>query len=140
MRWPSCLALGAALLLPAGCSGTLYLTTTGTSPRPPAEVFDCVRAQIPVLGFTQTSFDVDEHRVTAKKFDGGARDADTRFRRRVERLSIELASATDGGARLKISAHTFTELMTQRGPTEVEESASPAVRAAAQKLLEACGS
>lgn len=140
MRRPFYLALSAALLLPSGCGGTLYLAVNGTSPRPPVEVFDCVRTQIPVLGFTQTSFDLEEHRITARKFDAGARDADTRFRRIVERLSIELTSSAEGGARLKIAAHTFTELMTQRGPTEIEQSASPAVRAAAQKLLEACGS
>ena len=78
------------MLLSAGCAGTLYLTLGGTSPRPPAEVFDCVRAQIPVLGYTQTSVDVDEHRVTARKYDWETRSADTQFRRMVERLSIEL--------------------------------------------------
>ena len=140
MRRPSYLALCAALLLPAGCASTLYLAINGTSPRPPVEVFDCARTQIPALGFTQTSIDLEEHRITARKFDGGARKADTRFRRMVERLSIELTSAAEGGARMKIGAHTFAELMTQRGPTEIEESASPGVRAAAQKLLEACGS
>jgi hypothetical protein len=136
----SYLALGAALLLPAGCAGTLYLAMNGTSPRPPAEVFDCVRTQIPVLGFTQTSFDLEDHRITARKFDTGTRDADTRFRRMVERLSVELTSSPEGGARLRIAAHTFAELMTQRGPTEIEQSASPAVTTAARRLLEACGS
>ena len=140
MRRTFHLALGASLLLPAGCGGTLYLAMNGTSPRPPVEVFDCVRTQIPTLGFAQTSLDLDEHRVTARKFDTATRDADTRFRRMVERLSIELTNSADGGARLKIAAHTFAELMTQRGPTEIEQSASPAVKAAAQKLLEACGS
>lgn len=140
MRRTSCLALGASLLLPAGCGGTLYLAINGTSPRPPVEVFDCVRTQIPVLGFTQTSIDPEEHRITARRFDAGARKADTRFRRMVERLSIELTSSAEGGARLEIAAHSLAELMTPRGPTEIEESASPAVRAAAQKLLEACGS
>src|SRR5712692_7751526 len=113
MRRPSYLALSAALLLPAGCGGTLYLAINGTSPRPPVEVFDCVKTQIPVLGFTQTSLDLEDHRITARKFDMGARDADTRFRRAVERLSIELTSSAEGGARLKIAAHTFAELMTQ---------------------------
>ena len=134
------MALGAFLLLPAGCGGTLYLAVNGTSPRPPLEAFDCVRTQLPVLGFTQTSVDIEEHRITARKFDVAARDADTLFHRIVERLSIESTSSAEGGARLKIAAHTFAELMTQRGPTEIEQSASPAVKAAAQKLLEACGS
>jgi len=137
---PSSLALSASLLLPAGCASTLYLTINGTSPRPPVEVLDCVRTQIPVLGYTQTSFDVEDHRISARKFDWGTREADTRFRRRVERLSIELTSSAEGGAQLKIAAHTFAEFMTQRGPTEIEQNASAGVRAAAQALLEVCGS
>ena len=69
MPGTSCLALIACLLLPAGCGGTLYLAMNGTSPRPPAEVFDCVRQQIPVLGFDQASLDVDAQRLTARKND-----------------------------------------------------------------------
>jgi len=140
MLRPSCLALGVSLLLPAGCASTLYLAVNGTSPRPPVEVFDCVKSQIPVLAYTQTSIDVEGHRITARKYDREARFADTRFQRMIERLTIEIGSSAGGGARLRIGAHTFAELATQRGPTEVEQDASPGVRAAAQKLLEACGS
>jgi len=128
------------VLLSAGCAGTLYQTSGATSPRPPVEVFDCVRAQIPVLGYTLTSVDNEEHRVTARKYDWETRMADTQFRRMIERLSIELTPSAAGGAQLKIAAHTFAELMTQRGQTEIEHEASPAVKAAAQALLEACGS
>jgi len=140
MRRPSCLPLTTFLLLPAGCASTLYLSTNGTSPRSPVEVFDCVKSQVPILGYTQTSFDVDNHRVTARKYDWETHLADSRFRRMVERLSIEVTSSAGGGAQLRIGAHTFAEFVTQRGPTEIEQSASPAVRAAVQKLLEACGS
>ena len=140
MLRPCCLVLSAALLLTAGCAGTLYLSINGTSRRTPVEVFDCVKSQVPILGYTQTSFDVDKHRITARKYDWETRVADTQFRRMVERLSIEVASSVGGGAHLKIGAHTFAEFVTQRGPTEIEQSASPPVRAAAQKLLEACGS
>jgi hypothetical protein len=138
LRLP-CRGLTALLFLPAGCGGTLYLALNGTSPRPPVEVFDCVKSQILVLGYTQTSSDVETHRITARKYDWGARFADSRFQRMIERLTIEVGSATDGGARLKIGAHTFAELATQRGPTEFEQSASPAVREAGQALLQTCG-
>jgi hypothetical protein len=134
-----CLALTALLLLPAGCSGTLYLTIRGKSPREPKDVLECAKSQIPLLGYNQTSIDVEGHRITARKYDRDARLSDTRFQRMIERLSIEIGKA-DGGAQLKIGAHTFAELMTQRGPTEVEQDASPGVRAAAQTLLEACSS
>ena len=140
MLQPCCLVLSAFLLLSAGCGGTLYLAIKGTSPHAPVEVFDCAKSQILVLGYTQTSVDVEEHRITARKYDREARFADSRFQRMIERLSIEVGSSAGGGAHLKIGAHTFAELATQRGPTEIEQSASPGVKEAAQKLLEACGS
>ena len=135
-----CLGLSTAVLLSVGCGSTLYLAANGRSPRPPVEVFDCVKSQIPVLGYTQTSIDVEDHRITARKYDREARFADSRFQRMIERLTIEVDSSAGGGAHLRIGAHTFAALATQRGPTEVEQDASPAVRAAAEKLLEACGS
>jgi len=99
-----------------------------------------VKSQILVLGYTQTSIDVENHRITARKYDREARFADSRFQRMIDRLTIEVGDSAGGGAHLRIGAHTFAELATQRGPTEIEQDASPAVRAAAQKLLEACGS
>ena len=128
------------MLLSVGCGGTLYLAANGRSPRPPVEVFDCVKSQILVLGYTQTSLDVESLRITARKHDREARFADSRFQRMIERLTIEVGSSAEGGADLRIGAHTFAELATQRGPTEIEQDASPGVRAAAQALLEACGS
>lgn len=103
------------------------------------EVFECVKGQIPALGYTQTSIDVEGHRISARKYDRDARYADTRFRRMIERLTFEVAGSPEGGAVLKVGAHTFAELATQRGPTEVEEEASPAVKEAAQKVLDECG-
>lgn len=126
------------MLLSIGCGGTLYLALNGVSPRPPAEAFDCVRSQIPVVGYDQTSGDIEGHRLTARKYDWETRSADIRFRRMIERLSIEIKEA-EAGAQLKIGAHTFAELMTQRGPTEIEQQASAGVKAAAQAIIEACG-
>ncbi len=134
------LAVTTLLLLPAACGGTLYLTMNGTSPRPPTEVFDCLKGQIPLLGYTQTSYDADAQRLTAQKRDDKTRMADTQFFYMRDRLVIEVGKPSGGGARLKIEARTFAEKSTYRGPTEVEQSASPAVKEAAQKLLEACGS
>jgi len=140
MMRPSCHALTALLLVSAGCGSTLYLSLKGKSPRPPVEVFECAKSQVVVLGYAQTSIDVDDHRLTARKYDWDTRFSDTRFQRMVERLSIEVGKPADGNAPLKIEAHTFAQLATQRGPTEVEQNASKEVRAAAQALLEACGS
>jgi hypothetical protein len=134
------LLLPAAALLAAGCGGTLYLAANGRSARPPEEVFDCVKTQVPALGYTQTSLDVEDHRMSARRYDPQGRVADSRFRRMIDRLVIEVRTPTEGGALLKVEGHTFAELATQRGPTEIEQSASPGVKEAAQKLLEACGS
>jgi hypothetical protein len=128
----------AVALLAAGCSGTLYLATDGRTPRPPAETFECVKVQVPLLGYSQTSIDVEDYRITARKYDKNARYADTRYRRTIERLVAEVAGSPEG-TRLKIEAHTFVELATQRGPTEIEQEASAEVKAAAEKLREECG-
>ena len=130
----------ALALLSSACSATLYLALNGTPSRQPAEVFECVREQIPVLGYSQASLDTEAYRVKALKNDWETRSADTQFRRRVDRLSVEVQGSSTAPTVLKIEAHTFAEYGTQRGPTEVEESASAGVKAAAQSLLEACGS
>jgi hypothetical protein len=139
MKRARCLTLGVTVLLAAGCSGTLYLATDGPAPRPPAEVFECVKGQIPQLGYTQTSIDAEDQRITARRYDKDARYADSRYRRTIDRLVAEVAGSSEGGARLKIEAHTFVELTTQRGPTEIEQEASAAAKAAAQKLRDECG-
>jgi hypothetical protein len=127
------------LLLAVGCGGTLYLAASARSPRAPAEVFECVKGQIPILGYTQTSIDVEDHRMTARKYDREARYADSRFRRMIERLTVDVRGGAEAGAVLKVEGHTFAELATQRGPTEVEQEASEAVKDAARKLVEECG-
>jgi hypothetical protein len=127
------------LLLAVGCGGTLYLAANGKSPRAPAEVFECVKVQVPALGYTQTSIDVEDHRMTARKYDREARYADSRFRRMIERLTVDVRGGAEAGAVLRVEGHTFAELATQRGPTEVEQEASEAVKDAARKLVEECG-
>ena len=62
------------------------------------EVFECVKGQIPALGYTQTSIDVEDHRITARKYDKEARYADSRFRRMIER-SRSRSRAPPKGAR-----------------------------------------
>ena len=136
---PPRLVLTVFLLLPAGCGSTLYLTMKGTSPRPPAEVSDCVKSQLKVLGYTLTSVDVKDQRISARKSDDETQVSDTRLEKNYDRLSIEVGKSGDGGAQLSVGAHTFSRVSTHAGPWETEQEASPAVKAAAQALLEACG-
>ena len=136
---PSRLVLAAFLLLPVGCGGTLYVTMKATPPRPPDEVVDCVKSQLKVLGYTPSSIDVKDQRITARKSDAETQVSDARLQKNYDRLSIEVGKSADGGAQLSVEAHTFTRVATQAGPWETEIEASPAVKAAAQALLEACG-
>lgn len=129
----------ALALLSSACSATLYLALNGKPASQPAEVFECVKQQIPVIGYSQASLDSEAQRVRAFKYDWESRSADTQFRRRVDRLLVEVKGSPTAPTVLKIEAHTFAEYMTQRGPTEVEESASAGVKTAAQAVLEACG-
>ena len=127
----------------AACSNAPLATTlSAPSPAPAPDVFQCVRNGLKAVKFDQTSYDVGENRLTARAFDYESRRADVQFRRIVERLEVEAEPAGGGDAvtTLKITARTFGEYTTQRGPTEVEERSSENVRTAAKQLLDRCQS
>ncbi len=131
------LLLGTGL---AGCAGgPLATTVTGNSPAPPPDAFTCVRDQLKAVGFTQSSYDTDRLRVTARKFDESQRRPDVQFRRIVDRLEIEVAPGTgDALTNITVDAKTFVELSTHRGPTEEQEKTSQTARSAAQTILQKC--
>lgn len=137
MRSPSWLAI---LVTIVGCANAPYASTlTASSPSAAPDVLQCVRNQLKTIGFAQTSIDVEDNRLTARKFDETARRADVQFRRMVERLEVE-ASPAGGEAvtTLKVTPTTFAEYTTQRGPTEVQEKTSEQAQAAAQTLIQKC--
>ena len=131
------LLLGAGL---AGCvGGTMTSTMSGTSPVPAPDAFTCVRDQIKAVGFTQSSYDTDRLRVTARKLDESQRRPDVQFRRMVDRLEIEVAPGSGNAVtNITVDAKTFAELTTHRGPTEEQEKASETARTAAQTILQKC--
>jgi hypothetical protein len=138
MRSPACLA---ALGLLAACGGKPLATTiTASSPSPAPDVFQCARDQIKPLGFEQSSLDVQEHRLTARRIDDTQRRPDVQFRRIIERLEIQAEPASGNAVTtLTVTPRTFAEYTTQRGPTEVQERTSTTTQEAAQKLIERCG-
>jgi hypothetical protein len=139
MRFPASLA---TLCVLAGCAGgSMDSTMSAASPSPVPDVFACARQQMKTLNFDQTSVDVKDYRVTAKHYDETIVRPDVRFRRLVDRLEIEAVPASGGGAltQLTVTARTFAELATQRGPTEEQERPSETARNAAQKIVERCG-
>ncbi len=137
MRYP---AFPAAICLLCACSNAPLATTlTSASPSAAPDVFQCARGQLKTIKFDQSSIDLDDRRLTAHRYDHTARRPDVQFRRMVERLEIE---ATPGGGQavttLKVTARTFAEYTTQRGPTEEQERTSETARAAAETILQKC--
>ena len=131
------LVVGAVLM---GCVGGVRTTSLmGTSPAPAPDAFECARNQLKGVGFAQTSYDVDEMRITARKFDDTQRRPDVQFRRIVDRLEIEVApGAGNAVTNIKIDAKTFAEYTTHRGPTEEQDKTSTTARTAAQTILQKC--
>lgn len=129
-------------LATVGCAagGTLASTITAPSALGPDEAFTCARNQLAAIDFSQTSYDVTDRRLTARRFDPTATRPTPTFRRLLDRLTIEIAPATgaEGLSILEVQAATFQERMTYRGPVEEEEKPSQTARSAARRLLELC--
>jgi hypothetical protein len=131
------LIVGIAL---AGCGGGVRTTSlSGTSPVPAPDAFECLRNQLKSVGFAQTSYDADELRITARKYDETVRRPDVTFRRLVDRLEIVVAPGTgDAITNIAVDAKTFAEYNTHRGPTEEQEQTSATAQTAAQTLIQKC--
>jgi hypothetical protein len=128
-------------LLIAGCAGGQMTSSyMAASPSPTPDVFACVRGQLKANRFDQTSIDVDENRLTARKYDETVRRPDVTFRRLVDRLEIEVAPGVGGDSvtTISVKARTFGETVNQRGPTEDQERTSETARAAAQSIVDKC--
>jgi hypothetical protein len=124
----------------SGCAGGVRTTSlTGSSPAPAPDAFECLRTQLKGVGFAQTSYDSDELRITARKFDETVRRPDVTFRRLVDRLEITVAPGTgDAVTNIAVDAKTFAEYNTHRGPTEEQEKTSTTAQSAAQTLIQKC--
>lgn len=130
--------LGLALL--AGCAGRPLATTqTATSPLPAPDVYGCLRDRLKTVGFTQTSYDTDEMRLTARKYDETVRRPDVQFRRIVDRIELAVSPGSEGVVtEISGDAKTFAELSTHRGPTEEQERTSATAQQAVRQLIDAC--
>ena len=136
MRYWALPPIGLAI----ACASTSYtVTATAATPKPVADVYACVRAGIAPIGYTQTSYDVDAHRLTARRFNEATHRPDVRFRRMVDELEIDVRADSTGRSAITVASRTFAEYMTERGQTLVQETASDSVLAAGQAVLAACG-
>lgn len=131
-----------SLLLGAGlaCAGRPLATSmAGTSPLPAPDAFNCLREQLKTVGFTQTSYDVNDMRLTARRYDDETRRPDVQFRRMVDRLEFEVSPGSgDAVTNISAEAKTFAEYSTHRGPTEEQARTSATAREAARALLDKC--
>jgi hypothetical protein len=130
----------AGLVALVGCAHAFATPTEVRTSAAPETVFACVKRQLDTLGYKQSSIDTDELRVNATKIDLKSRRSDTQFRRVLNKLQVDVDAGADGQTSLKVLPRTFAEYTTQRGPTEVEEKSSDAVKSDAQRLMEACKS
>jgi hypothetical protein len=130
--------LAGVIALTTGCAHRFATPSELRTPAAPETVFTCAKQQLGALGYKQSSVDTDELRVNATKVDLVSRRSDTQFRRIVNKLQVDVSPEADGQTSLAVVAQTFAEYTTQRGPTEVEENSSEAVKEDAQRLLEAC--
>jgi hypothetical protein len=123
-----------------GCAGGTRTTSlSGTSPAPAPDAFECLRNQLKAVGFAQTSYDTDQLRITARKFDETVRRPDVTFRRLVDRLEIQVAPGTGNAiTNIAVDAKTFAEYNTHRGPTEEQDKTSTTALSAAQTLIQKC--
>ncbi len=122
----------------AGCAHAYASPTVVRTSAASGVVFDCIKQQLGVLGYKQSSIDTDALRVNASKLDLMTRRSDTQFRRIINKLQAEVGAEADGQTRLEVVPQTFAEYTTQRGPTEEEEKPSKDVAADGQRLVEAC--
>ncbi len=136
MRYRALPFIGLAI----ACAGSSYtVTATAPAPKPVADVYACVRAAITPIGYTQTSYDVESHRLTARRYDDAVHRPDVRFRRMVDELEIEVRPDSGGRSAIAVSSRTYAEYMTERGQTLVQEAASDSVQAAGRAMFAACG-
>jgi hypothetical protein len=129
------------LVVLAGCGAGQPLVTSlaGTSPLPAPDAFSCLRDQLKTTGFAQTSYDVDDMRLTARKNDDTARRPDVQFRRLIDRIEFEVRPGTgDAVTEITGEAKTFAEYSTQRGPTEEQQKPSETAENAVRALIKKC--
>jgi hypothetical protein len=129
------IALGACTGRPLATFGA----AASVSPAP--DVYACIRKQIKDVGFTQESYDENELRVTARKYNEQVRRPDVQFRRLIDRIAFDVNTAGgDSVTAVSAQASTFAELVTHRGPTEQQERTSETAKDAARMVLGRCAS
>jgi len=131
------LALAATATLLAGCSGTLFRTSSVVSPAGPDEVYACVQTQLQKQGFQRVQYDVTRRYINAQKVDPSEHRSDGLYRKTVNRLDVQVTTEATGTG-LQVKARTFDEMDSQRGPVQEERAVTNQALLEAQELTRAC--
>lgn len=123
----------------AGCGAAMSSTIVRATPSPEETVFACVVEQVKALGYNVSSIDKGDTRLIATQVDRSVHRSDPTFRRGLDQLDADAGGASEGsGTTLRVTAQSFIEYFTRRGPTLEERKASAGAREAAGTLLDRC--
>jgi hypothetical protein len=131
-------AAGAALV---ACAASLWPTKKVTATAPADDAFGCAVSQGLGLRYKITRVDSSERQVDFRRTDKVTQSPDLDEYSRWDVLSVRAQSQgpdTLTHSILLVQAGTASEHMTRRGPTEVDEYASPHAKADADSIISRC--
>ncbi len=125
-----------ALLLAAGCAGTLYSSFAGPATSPPDAVFACVQAQTKELGYARTQYNEKTRWYVAQRTEQNQVSSGL-YRKTLHVLDTQVKEGASG-TELLITAHTYDEYTNAKGTEREERKAAESTVRDARLLGQAC--
>ncbi len=125
------------IALPA-CSGTLYNTTRANTSGAPDDVYQCVQNQLKTMGYRRMQYDAMDRWYLAEKEETGVQVSSGLYRKSWITLDTRVRPNADGTTGLEITAHSYQEYASARGPDRTEQPVSTKAKLDAKSLHEAC--
>lgn len=125
------------LLLVAACGAAHSSTVIATAASGDDAAFACALEHLKALRFEVLSLNQRDRRVVATRRDPTVRRAEPTFRHGFDQVTVQVRSR-GGEASIEVTAQSFHEHFTRRGPTYYERRVSDGAREAARSVLEAC--
>lgn len=132
--------LTAALLILAGCSGSLYTSLAGTTTATPTDAYSCVEGQLKTLEYKRTQYNAKEQWIIAERPNPEEAARGPNVRKTVDVLEVYVKPDPSGSTGLVVQARTFDEFANSRGVDRQERKSTNRVLADARKLGQACAS
>lgn len=125
------------LVLPA-CAGRLYSATKTSTSGAPDDVYQCVQNQFKTMGYRRIQFDAMDRWFLAEKEEAGVQVSSGLYRKTWMTLDTRVRPNADGTTVLEITAHSYQEYASARGPDRTEQPVSSRAKLDAKALHEAC--